>query len=63
MGYSSVFLNIFHWRMIFIRDAPEPTGEEGEEIEMETPKIYEAVCIVFIFNMEFDHVRVPMNRF
>lgn len=25
------------------RDAPEPTGEEGEEADMELPKVYEPV--------------------
>lgn len=28
---------------MFIRDAPEPTGEEGEEADMELPKVYEPV--------------------
>uniref|UniRef100_A0A2S2PXW6 Dynein heavy chain 5, axonemal n=1 Tax=Sipha flava TaxID=143950 RepID=A0A2S2PXW6_9HEMI len=27
----------------FMRDAPEPTGEEGEEADMELPKVYEPV--------------------
>ncbi|XP_058454765.1 dynein axonemal heavy chain 5 [Malaya genurostris] len=27
----------------FMRDAPEPTGEEGEETDMELPKVYEPV--------------------
>lgn len=25
------------------RDAPEPTGEEGEDADMELPKVYEPV--------------------
>ena len=28
----------------FMRDAPEPTGEEGEDADLEAPKIYEHVC-------------------
>lgn len=28
---------------LFYRDAPEPTGEEGEEADMELPKVYEPV--------------------
>ncbi|VEL10274.1 unnamed protein product [Protopolystoma xenopodis] len=27
----------------FLRDAPEPTGEEAEDADMETPKIYEPI--------------------
>ncbi|XP_066590394.1 dynein axonemal heavy chain 5 [Prorops nasuta] len=27
----------------FMRDAPEPTGEEGEDADVELPKVYEAV--------------------
>lgn len=27
----------------FMRDAPEPTGEEGEDADMELPKVYEPV--------------------
>ena len=27
----------------FMRDAPEPTGEEGDDAEMESPKVYEPV--------------------
>lgn len=27
----------------FMRDAPEPTGEEGEDTDMELPKVYEPV--------------------
>ena len=29
--------------IIDFRDAPEPTGEEGEEADMELPKVYEPV--------------------
>ncbi|KAJ1525369.1 hypothetical protein ONE63_010185 [Megalurothrips usitatus] len=28
----------------FMRDAPEPTGEEGEDADMELPKVYEPVA-------------------
>ncbi|GAB6028044.1 Dynein heavy chain 5, axonemal [Chamberlinius hualienensis] len=27
----------------FLRDAPEPTGEEGEELDIEQPKVYEPI--------------------
>jgi len=27
----------------FMRDAPEPTGEEGDDAEMESPKVYEPI--------------------
>jgi dynein heavy chain, axonemal len=27
----------------FMQDAPEPTGEEGEDIDMELPRVYEPV--------------------
>lgn len=27
----------------FMRDAPEPTGDETEEVDMELPKVYEPV--------------------
>jgi len=33
----------------FMRDAPEPTGEEGEDTDMELPKVgqlYLCICIV-----------------
>lgn len=28
----------------FLREAPEPTGEEGEDASLESPKVYEPVC-------------------
>jgi len=28
---------------VIFRDAPEPTGEEGEDADMELPKVYEPV--------------------
>lgn len=37
------------------RDAPEPTGEEGEEADMELPKVYEPV-----YNMEELRERLEM---
>lgn len=37
------------------RDAPEPTGEEGEEADMELPKVYEPV-----YNMEELRERLDM---
>ncbi|KAK3879380.1 hypothetical protein Pcinc_016045 [Petrolisthes cinctipes] len=27
----------------FLRDAPEPTGDEGEDLDMEMPKVYETI--------------------
>ena len=27
----------------FLRDAPEPTGEEPEDADLDAPKVYEAV--------------------
>ena len=27
----------------FMRDAPEPTGEEGDDADLDAPKVYEAV--------------------
>ena len=33
-------INLFFF---FLRDAPEPTGEEGEDADMELPKVYEPV--------------------
>ena len=29
----------------FLRDAPEPTGEEPEDADLDAPKIYELVCV------------------
>ena len=31
----------------FLRDAPEPTGEEDEDADFDAPKIYEEVCFKF----------------
>ncbi|XP_068218270.1 dynein axonemal heavy chain 5-like [Palaemon carinicauda] len=28
----------------FLRDAPEPTGDEGEDLDMEMPKVYEPIA-------------------
>lgn len=39
----------------FMRDAPEPTGEEGEETDMELPKVYEPVT-----DIEFLRERLKM---
>ncbi|XP_063990451.1 dynein axonemal heavy chain 5 [Diachasmimorpha longicaudata] len=36
MGKNPAFVD-------FMRDAPEPTGEEGEDADMELPKVYEPV--------------------
>lgn len=32
-----------HYFVDFMRDAPEPTGDETEEVDMELPKVYEPV--------------------
>ena len=31
----------------FLREAPEPTGEEGEDADLDAPKIYEEVGVYF----------------
>lgn len=36
----------------FLREAPEPTGEEAEDAVLEAPKIYEVV-IYILFNIGF----------
>lgn len=40
----------------FMRDAPEPTGEEGEDADMELPKVYEPVP-------SYDILRERLNMF
>ncbi|XP_049782831.1 dynein axonemal heavy chain 5 [Schistocerca cancellata] len=40
----------------FMRDAPEPTGEEGEDADMELPKVYEPVS-------EFGELRERLDMF
>lgn len=40
----------------FMRDAPEPTGEEGEDADMELPKVYEPV-------LQYDVLRERLNMF
>lgn len=40
----------------FMRDAPEPTGEEGEDTDMELPKVYEPV-------LQYDVLRERLNMF
>lgn len=32
----------------FMRDAPEPTGEESDDAELDAPKIYEMVSRIFL---------------
>ena len=34
---------------LFLRDPPEPTGEEPEDADFEAPKIYELVFFLFLF--------------
>ena len=34
----------------FLRDAPEPTGEEDEDADFDAPKIYEEVVLVLANN-------------
>ena len=39
--------------MDFMRDAPEPTGEEADDADLEAPKMYEEVrCIVLEFTSQ-----------
>jgi len=33
----------------FMRDPPEPSGEEADDTDIEAPKIYEEVCHVFSY--------------
>ncbi|XP_046689316.1 LOW QUALITY PROTEIN: dynein axonemal heavy chain 5-like [Homalodisca vitripennis] len=40
----------------FMRDAPEPTGEEGEDADMELPKVYEPVS-------NFNELRERLDMF
>lgn len=40
----------------FMRDAPEPTGEEGEDADMELPKVYEPVS-------SYEILRERLNMF
>lgn len=40
----------------FMRDAPEPTGEEGEDADMELPKVYEPVT-------SYEVLRERLNMF
>lgn len=40
----------------FLRDAPEPTGDEPEDVELEAPKIYESVP-------SFDHLAERLQMF
>lgn len=39
-----------------MRDAPEPTGDETEEVDMELPKVYEPV-------QSFDDLQDRLNMF
>lgn len=41
--FLAVFILSFAYKKYFYRDAPEPTGEEGEDADMELPKVYEPV--------------------
>ena len=34
-----------HYFVDFLREAPEPTGEEPEDADLEAPKIYEQVSV------------------
>ncbi|KAG7159116.1 Dynein heavy chain 5, axonemal-like 2, partial [Homarus americanus] len=36
-------INTTHYFVDFLRDAPEPTGDEGEDLDMEMPKVYEPI--------------------
>jgi dynein heavy chain, axonemal len=37
------WVEVSHYFVDFMRDAPEPTGDETEEADMELPKVYEPV--------------------
>uniref|UniRef100_A0A182YK77 AAA+ ATPase domain-containing protein n=1 Tax=Anopheles stephensi TaxID=30069 RepID=A0A182YK77_ANOST len=52
-GPSPVFVD-------FMRDAPEPTGEEGEEADMELPKVYEPVSC---FNVLRERLKMFLVQF
>lgn len=41
---------------LVLRDAPEPTGEEGEDADMELPKVYEPV-------LNFNELRERLDMF
>lgn len=43
-------------KYLFYRDAPEPTGEEGEDADMELPKVYEPVS-------NYDELRERLDMF
>lgn len=44
------------WYLLLCRDAPEPTGEEGEDADMELPKVYEPVS-------NFNELRERLDMF
>ncbi|KAG6453385.1 hypothetical protein O3G_MSEX008144 [Manduca sexta] len=44
----------------FMRDAPEPTGEEGEDADMELPKVYEPV---FDYNELRERLEMFLSQF
>ncbi|VVC99768.1 unnamed protein product, partial [Leptidea sinapis] len=44
----------------FMRDAPEPTGEEGEDADMELPKVYEPV---FDYSELRDRLEMFLSQF
>lgn len=35
--------HLWPWMYVWCRDAPEPTGDEGEDMDMEMPKVYEPI--------------------
>lgn len=58
---SYIILSIFYelklyFIILFLRDAPEPTGEEGEDADMELPKVYEPV-------FEYNELRERLEMF
>jgi dynein heavy chain, axonemal len=46
----------------FMRDAPEPTGEEGEETDMELPKVYEPVTDIDFLRERLKMFLVQFNE-
>lgn len=48
--------------MLLYRDAPEPTGEEGEDADMELPKVYEPVYDLSVLRERLDMFLSQFNE-
>lgn len=46
----------------FLREPPEPTGEENDDADLEAPKIYEAVSRRFVFTVYLEMVHSTLAR-